>query len=702
MLDTRKLKRDAFVWLVVATGIAALLVVPEVSKASPLSVLLADQAATGPIDRVLLGIGRSAEAWTATGQKYSRLVFAPLAMIHLIWTGIENATAGGSDLRSAMGRWTRELLILGICWELIENGPELAKQIVDFLRAAGTEASASAPYTPQKVLDDAVKMATENATANMASAALFGDFAGIFFLAFAFLVGVLLGLMMLAELWAQVTIGLGAIVLGFGGSVMTRPLVSGYFRAAVGAGMKLYVMRFLQSTSLAHLQSWVDEASASNHVGLEVLLTMFVSIVVLAIMIATAPGLVQQLMGGGIATAGMAIAGLAGVATLRGGLMTAAGHVGAALKGGAAAVSAASSTAGSAAGVGGSGASLLSGAGGPMPASGSGGGGAASAATGGGGTVGAEGKGAGAAVSAGGVGSESASGGSSRSSSGTSEAGGGGSGGGGSGGGGGGATGGAAGASGGGAGAAASSSGGGDSTTHGQRESKSAEKEGAGGTGGGGSEDGARAPRHDSSDGASARHEAEAGGGGEAARSAFGSASGSDGANHGSVAGAGTTVGTATAPGVAPSGGVGAFVAGSGSPSSSASPGMGGAAASSGSPTSTPKATDARSSSGGGLPSVVRGKAVNFGGGGGESSAAGARSVAGTSSGDVSPSQVVSGSPVSVASTGGGGGAASGGAAAPRSAPAAAQAQRPRAPAGQTSVSRALEGARGESERRRG
>ena len=353
----------------------------------------------GPAARLFEAMRAAVHGWQVVAQEYARGLFMVLAGINLSWVGVEILTAGGHDIRAAVLRLARELFVMSIWYAFIALGPEVALELVRFFERAGQEAQGSGLITTQQIVDKTLELSVQ----------LFKDHAGMLFDFEAMWMGLCTILMVLlvafiglvmwvVEFFTYLTIGLGAIVLGAGGCIWTRSLVSNYLKFAAGSGLALFFMRFTQGFVLTSIAAWTTEASSPSSlgafvgldavkgVGPETMLTMLLTLVILAGLVVLAPALGLGLLGGGLSN----IANNVGSAAMRGMQLSGAGggvsRVAGAAAGG---IKGASAKIAGALGRSGSGASMLASTGGAAPSSPSaagaqGGGGAARVAGGGG------------------------------------------------------------------------------------------------------------------------------------------------------------------------------------------------------------------------------------------------------------------------------------------------------------------------------
>lgn len=289
-------------WLACILCLAIILVVPSLCFAGDTSV------GVGPIDSLSKMIVTSAKGWIAPLQGYARGVFLGLAVIQLGWIGIRHSLSGEPQVGSAVGAIALEFVTLGFFALLIDRGPGWAEDIINSLQEAGRVASGGGHgVKPQEVLNEMVKLSTNVLEELSLLNGLGSGFAmSIGCLALLFMTALIAGLMLIGWVQAWVVVGAGSILLGFGGSVWTRSLATGYLRHAVGAGVKLMVLELLQSLMLGHVKAWVDAAHGGDTFDLELLTTVLVSTVIMVVMIATIPAYVSSIVTGAVMNGGEA------------------------------------------------------------------------------------------------------------------------------------------------------------------------------------------------------------------------------------------------------------------------------------------------------------------------------------------------------------------------------------------------------------
>lgn len=241
---------------------------PDSAWAGPPSPQATD---AGSLLRLIKQMKASVAAWEAGGQQAARGAFAALAALNITWLGVELLTGSGNDIRASFGKLARELMVTSVMYSMISFGPDLARQIVGFMRVSANGVGGGSEEDQIWNALQAIVKASVGLLSSGEVGYLEVLWLGLCVVVVIVVVGLTGAAMLMVEASTELIIGLGAIVLAGGGSIWTRFLVQNYLRFSFSAGLALYVMRFVQSFVISNLAVWAKEATGESGNPIDVL-----------------------------------------------------------------------------------------------------------------------------------------------------------------------------------------------------------------------------------------------------------------------------------------------------------------------------------------------------------------------------------------------------------------------------------------------
>ena len=277
--------------------------------------------------------------WGGVITGYATWLFWVLATISMVWTfgmmALRNA-----DISEFFSEFIRFTVTTGFFWWLLQNGPEMALNLIKSMQQIGAEASTAGGYpTPELQPSTPVTLGL-----NLMNSAV-----GVFSLTtpivdLGMLIILVLILLCLAVVSANILITLitayvmvyaGVFILGFGGAKWTSEMAIGYFKTMLAIGMELMTMTLVIGVAMSQVTPLIESADA---ISLYELLVVLCVCVVLAMLIEKIPNRINLLVGAPLGATG---GGQRGV----GDVVRAAAGVAAGVAGGAAALMAAAAAA---------------------------------------------------------------------------------------------------------------------------------------------------------------------------------------------------------------------------------------------------------------------------------------------------------------------------------------------------------------------
>jgi type IV secretion system protein TrbL len=276
---------------ITALLILAVLVVPAVSDAQTGNV-------QGVVDTLLNKYKSAGETWASSIQSASTNLFWLLATISLGWTCISMAVKQ-SDLVEIVAELCRFIMVTGLFFWLLTNGPTFANDIIHSLWQVGGQASGSGnAIYPMALINLGMQVfVQEIGQINILMPAATG-IPGALAVIILIVCGLIACNMILLLCAAWIVVYAGLIFLGFGGCRWTSDMAINYYRTVLGVGVSLMVMQLIIGIGIQFLQQLVSATGTTPDAG-QVALIM-VATIILAVISHRLPHMVAgMILGGG-------------------------------------------------------------------------------------------------------------------------------------------------------------------------------------------------------------------------------------------------------------------------------------------------------------------------------------------------------------------------------------------------------------------
>lgn len=280
------------------------------------------------LDNILQRFASTSALWSKTMLSYARYLFWSLASISMVWTyGL--MALRRADIQEFLAETVRFFVVIGFFYWILDNGPAIAKAIIDSMRQLAAKASGINEHvSPSDIVDvgfDIVSKAIDSSSIWSPAATTVGLLvAGVILIILA-LVSINM-LIILITAWI-LTYG-GIVLLGFGGGRWTQDIAINYYKTVLGIALQAFAMILIIGIG----KSFVDQyyAAMSENIMLKEMFVMLVVAVLLLVLIDKIPPALAGIVSGGGSGGGGGL-GL-------GGAMGAAGIAGAAMAGAAGSV----------------------------------------------------------------------------------------------------------------------------------------------------------------------------------------------------------------------------------------------------------------------------------------------------------------------------------------------------------------------------
>lgn len=277
------------------------------------------------LDNLLYRFSSTSALWSQTMLSYASFLFWSLALISMVWTyGL--MALRKADIQEFLAETVRFFVVVGFFYWILDNGPAIAKAIMDSMRQLAAKASGITDHiSPSDIVDvgfDIVSKAIDSSSIWSPSATTVGLLvAGVILIVLA-LVSINM-LIILITGWI-LTYG-GIVLLGFGGGRWTQDIAINYYKTVFGIALQAFVMILIVGIG----KSFIDQyyAAMSENIMLKEMFVMLVVAVLLLVLVNKIPPIFA-----GILT-GSSFGGGGGFGIGLGGAMGAAGIAGAAMAG---------------------------------------------------------------------------------------------------------------------------------------------------------------------------------------------------------------------------------------------------------------------------------------------------------------------------------------------------------------------------------
>lgn len=204
--------------------------------------------------------------WFSAITPYAYELFVALATLEIAVFGWNLWMNYHGDIRTAMLATANKVLIVGFFLALLMNGGEWMADVIDMFVTVGKNASGVPGLGPSMILLQGFKI-FGTLMAQAVKSGLMTDLPTAAALIFAAVVicASFLAIcvqFIVTKIQTFLTLGMGCLFLGFGGSRWTTPYVERYFAFAVASGVKLLVLYLLAGGGWALTNSWVTQAQS--------------------------------------------------------------------------------------------------------------------------------------------------------------------------------------------------------------------------------------------------------------------------------------------------------------------------------------------------------------------------------------------------------------------------------------------------------
>lgn len=279
------------------------------------------------LDNILQRFASTSALWSKTMLSYARYLFWSLALISMVWTyGL--MALRKADIQEFLSETVRFFVVVGFFYWILDNGPAIAKAIIDSMRQLAAKASGINEHvSPSDIVDvgfDIVSKAIDSSSIWSPAATTVGLLvAGVILIILA-LVSINM-LIILITAWI-LTYG-GIVLLGFGGGRWTQDIAINYYKTVLGIALQAFAMILIIGIG----KSFVDQyyAAMSENIMLKEMFVMLVVAVLLLVLIDKIPPALAGIVSGGGSGGGLGLGGAMGAAGIAGAAM--AGAAGTAL-----------------------------------------------------------------------------------------------------------------------------------------------------------------------------------------------------------------------------------------------------------------------------------------------------------------------------------------------------------------------------------
>jgi type IV secretion system protein TrbL len=251
----------------------------------------------GVVDALLGKYKNAGQAWVATIQNAATNLFWILGLISLSWTLISMAIKQ-ADLMEIVAELCRYIMVTGLFYWLLTNGPAFGNDIVTTLRQVGGAAAGTGQsiypgdlitlgmQVFQQTLQHVNFLQPESIVAPIIIA--------LIILIVCALIAVNM-ILLLCAAWIVVYAGL--IFLGFGGCRWTSDMAINYYRTVLGVGVSLMTMQLIIGIGVQFLQQLV--ASVGNNQDVGQIAIIMCATIILAVISNKLPHMVAGMVVGG-------------------------------------------------------------------------------------------------------------------------------------------------------------------------------------------------------------------------------------------------------------------------------------------------------------------------------------------------------------------------------------------------------------------
>jgi type IV secretion system protein TrbL len=270
------------------------------------------------LDNILYRFATTSTLWSQTLLTYARYLFWSLAIISMVWTyGL--MALRRADLQEFLAETVRFFVVIGFFYWILDNGPAIAKAIIDSMRKLAANASGiNTAVSPSDIVDvgfDIVSKAVDNSSVWSPAATTVGLIVAGLILVVLALVSINM-LIVLITAWI-LTYG-GIILLGFGGGRWTQDIAIQYYKTVLGIALQAFAMVLIIGIG----KSFVDQyyAAMAKDILLKEMFVMLVVSIVLLVLVNKIPPVLSGIVtgGGSGGGGGIGLGGALGAASIAG------------------------------------------------------------------------------------------------------------------------------------------------------------------------------------------------------------------------------------------------------------------------------------------------------------------------------------------------------------------------------------------------
>jgi type IV secretion system protein TrbL len=284
----------------------ALVLLPFASDAALAQASCAPTGGTdNSLDQITSLYRNCARQWEATLGGFALRLFWLLAAIEFAWTAIRLAFRN-ADLGEWLGELVNQIFFLGLFLALLTNASSWTSAIVESFRAAGAAAlranGVAAGLAPSDIFDTGVNIAAKMLEALSVTAPVQSLFVVLAALIILFCFALIAAAIILALVESFIVLSGGVLLMGFGGSRLTKDFALKTLIYAVSVGAKLFVLQLIAGLGAQIIGSWASlpegqsvlapVAATSN------ILVIAGSTLVLSVLVKTVPEMIQGLING--------------------------------------------------------------------------------------------------------------------------------------------------------------------------------------------------------------------------------------------------------------------------------------------------------------------------------------------------------------------------------------------------------------------
>lgn len=328
---------------VLLLALVVVMVAPSVSNAQEVKIL----------DSVVTKYNIAAKAWEPVLKQAAKKLFFTLCVISLIFTAGFGFLRGGMGLGDFFAEFLRFGVVMGLYYWLLDNGPAIAKSIIDSMTLLGQTASSNyvIKLTPSDICTQGFGLIYDAISEFGKSDYATGVMVIVIALIIALVYAVIAAQMIVLLCSSWILIYGGVFYLGFGGGNWTSDIAKNYFKTILAQAMQVFAFCLILGigqTEILNLTSglrttksvvvanywWMfglngepTKVVQSETLTMAGMCVALVFAVILAILVNRVPGMIAGVINGSSISA-MAFSGVGGaIGSARGAMGAATGAV---------------------------------------------------------------------------------------------------------------------------------------------------------------------------------------------------------------------------------------------------------------------------------------------------------------------------------------------------------------------------------------